>query len=57
MVVLISVNEGIMLVPLVLVSPVIPAGALMTFQVIFAFGVVELIVTELETDPEQITWF
>ena len=46
-----------MLVPLVLVSPVIPAGALMTFQVIFAFGVVELMVTELETDPEQITWF
>ena len=50
-----SVNDGMTLLPLVLVKPLIPAGALSTFQVITAFGVVELIVTVLDVEPEQIT--
>ena len=38
-----------------LVKPDIPAGAFVTFQVIFEFGVVELIETVGVKPPEQMT--
>ena len=55
MVLFTKVKDGIKLVPLVLVKPDIPAGAFITFQVIFEFGVVEIIETVDEIAPEQMT--